>query len=152
MVWEDDHGQPLTIGRKSRSIPSAIRRALRVRDKGCRFPGCSHTRFTHAHHIKHWADGGETTLENLVTLCSRHHRLVHEEGFSVINEGHNHFRFLKPDQTWLPANDNRPRPGRPRGDAVALPHVAHPERLTAQDGMPGFDLSLAVGALGERIA
>lgn len=147
MVWEDDHGHPLAIGRKSRSIPPAIRRALRVRDKGCRFPGCNHTRFTHAHHIQHWADGGETTLDNLVTLCSRHHRLVHEDGFAVVNVGSNHFRFLKPDQTWLHANDDRPNPRRPRGDAVQLPQVAHPERLTAADGMPGFDLSSAVGAV-----
>ena len=59
-----------------------MRRALRVRDKGCRFPGCTNTRFVDGHHIKHWADGGETSLDNLVMLCRRHHHLVHEGGFA----------------------------------------------------------------------
>lgn len=148
MIWEDDHGAPLAIGRKSRSIPPAIRRALRVRDKGCRFPGCTHKRFTHAHHIQHWSDGGETKLDNLVTLCSSHHRLVHEGGFSVTSTGKNEFRFLKPDQTWLPANDDRHRPGRPRGDALLS--ASRPHRLAARDGRAGFDLSIAVGGLLER--
>ena len=65
-------------GRKTRSIPPAIRRALRSRDAGCRFPGCTHTRFLDGHHIRHWADGGETKLSNLVMLCRFHHRQVHE--------------------------------------------------------------------------
>jgi len=80
-VLDDKNGEPLTIGRRSRSIPPAMRRALRFRDKGCRFPGCTNTRFVDGHHIKHWADGGETSLENLVQLCRHHHRLVHEGGF-----------------------------------------------------------------------
>lgn len=80
---EDEDGEPLSIGRKSRAIPPAIRRALRARDRGCRFPGCDRTRFTHAHHIRHWADGGETSLGNLVTLCHHHHHLVHEGGYGV---------------------------------------------------------------------
>jgi hypothetical protein len=77
---EDDDGEPLSIGRKSRSIPPAIRRALRARDDGCRFPGCTHKYFIDGHHIRHWADGGDTSLDNLVQLCRRHHRLVHEGG------------------------------------------------------------------------
>ncbi|HEY5189013.1 MAG TPA: DUF222 domain-containing protein [Solirubrobacteraceae bacterium] len=76
-------GQPLSVGRRTRTIPPALRRALRSRDGGCRFPGCTHRRFLHAHHIHHWARGGETRLDNLVQLCSHHHRLVHEGGFSV---------------------------------------------------------------------
>jgi hypothetical protein len=78
---EDNNAQPLSISRKSRSIPPSINRALRARDQGCRFPGCTSTHFIDGHHIKHWADGGETSLENLVQLCRRHHRLVHEGGF-----------------------------------------------------------------------
>ncbi|MDX1516372.1 MAG: DUF222 domain-containing protein, partial [Woeseiaceae bacterium] len=77
-VDEDVDGEPLSIGRKSRSIPPAIRRALRLRDKGCRFPGCTNTRFVDGHHVRHWADGGETCMDNLVQLCRHHHRLVHE--------------------------------------------------------------------------
>ncbi len=69
--------------RKTRSVPPALRRALRARDGGCRFPGCGNHRFTDAHHIEHWADGGETSLGNLIQLCRRHHRLLHEGGFSL---------------------------------------------------------------------
>jgi len=81
-IKEDENGEPLSIGRRSRSIPPPMRRALRARDKGCRFPGCTHTRFVDGHHIKHWADGGETSLDNLVLLCRHHHHLVHEGGFA----------------------------------------------------------------------
>ena len=75
-------GSVLDVGRKTRTIPPSVRRALEVRDRGCRFPGCG-LRFTDAHHIKHWADGGETKLENLLLLCGHHHRLLHEEGWKV---------------------------------------------------------------------
>src|SRR5439155_12129187 len=76
-------GKPLSIGRKTRTIPPALRRALNARDRGCRFPGCDNRRFVDAHHVRHWAKGGETALRNLVSLCRRHHRLVHEGGYSV---------------------------------------------------------------------
>ncbi len=76
-------GAPLSVGRRSRTIPPALRRALRARDGGCRFPGCTHQRFVDAHHITHWADGGETSIDNLIHLCRRHHRLIHEGGYSV---------------------------------------------------------------------
>lgn len=82
-IHEADAGLALSVGRKTRQIPPAIRRALRSRDGGCQFPGCVHWRFVDSHHIEHWADGGETRLENLVTLCRRHHRLVHEGGYGV---------------------------------------------------------------------
>jgi hypothetical protein len=59
-----------------------MRRALELRDRGCRFPGCG-SRFTDAHHIRHWADGGATRPENLVLLCRTHHRLLHEGGFRL---------------------------------------------------------------------
>ncbi len=81
-IKEDENGEPLSIGRRSRSIPPPMRRALRVRDGGCRFPGCTNTRFVDGHHIQHWADGGETCLDNLVLLCRHHHHLVHEGGFA----------------------------------------------------------------------
>ena len=81
-IREDENGEPLSIGRRSRSIPPPMRRALRARDGGCRFPGCTNTRFVDGHHIEHWADGGETSLDNLVLLCRHHHHLVHEGGFA----------------------------------------------------------------------
>lgn len=75
--------QPLSIGRKARTIPSAIRRALERRDGGCTFPGCGATRFVEGHHILHWANGGETSLDNLTLLCSHHHHLLHEGGYCL---------------------------------------------------------------------
>jgi hypothetical protein len=78
---ETPEGAPLSIGRRSRTVPHWLRRAVRERDRGCRFPGCTQVRHVDAHHIHHWADGGETSLDNLVLLCRHHHRLVHEEGF-----------------------------------------------------------------------
>ncbi len=81
-IKEDENGEPLSIGRRSRLVPPAIRRALRLRDDGCRFPGCTRKQFVDAHHIEHWSRGGETSLDNLVQLCREHHRLVHEGGFS----------------------------------------------------------------------
>ena len=76
MVHAKD-GSLLSVGRRTRTIPPHIRRALEERDRGCRFPGCG-CRFTEAHHVKHWADGGETSLRNTLLLCRRHHRAVHE--------------------------------------------------------------------------
>jgi hypothetical protein len=90
-------GQPLSVGRRTRTVAPALRRALRSRDDGCRFPGCTHRRFLHAHHIQHWARGGPTNLENLVHLCSYHHRLVHEGGFAVERAGRRGLRFRRPD-------------------------------------------------------
>jgi len=75
--------ETLSVGRKTRTVPPSLRRALQRRDKGCRFPGCSCSRFVDAHHIHHWADGGETSMGNLVLLCRHHHRLVHEGGFGI---------------------------------------------------------------------
>ena len=71
----------------------AVRRALLSRDRGCRFPGCPATHRLHGHHVKHWANGGETSLDNLILLCPTHHRLVHEGGFDVRRLDDGAFRF-----------------------------------------------------------
>jgi len=111
-ITEDDVGNPLDIGRKTRAVPPAMQRALRSRDGGCCFPGCSHHRFVDAHHIHHWADGGDTSIDNLVLLCRHHHRLVHEGGFGVERIADGHIRFNRPDGRFieehpqLPANDS----------------------------------------------
>ena len=90
--------EPLDVGRRSQVISPAIRRAVIVRDRHCRFPGCDrpHT-WCDAHHIVHWADGGSTSLGNLLLLCRRHHRLLHEKnGFRLkLKEGRPMFR--RPD-------------------------------------------------------
>jgi hypothetical protein len=87
----------LNVGRKTRAIPPALKRALASRDGGCRFPSCTRTRFTEGHHIHHWADGGETKLSNLITLCRYHHRLLHEGGFGLRATDDGLFVFSRPD-------------------------------------------------------
>ena len=95
-VVDGPNGEPLNVGRRTRSIPPAVRRALSNRDRGCRFPGCPATQRLHGHHVRHWADGGETSLDNLVLLCPTHHRLVHEGGFDVQRLDDGAFRFTNP--------------------------------------------------------
>ena len=80
---DDENGNTRDISRKHRVVHPSLRRKLMCRDKGCRFPGCTHEKWLDAHHVVHWADGGETTVDNLVMLCSNHHRLLHEGGFEI---------------------------------------------------------------------
>ncbi|MFO7550419.1 MAG: DUF222 domain-containing protein [Haliea sp.] len=82
-VLEDDAGKVLNVGRKSRIVPERIRRALRERDGVCQYPGCQESEYVDAHHIQHWAEGGETRLDNLVTLCRFHHRQLHRGCFDI---------------------------------------------------------------------
>jgi hypothetical protein len=108
-------GSVLNVGRRSRVVPAPIRRALQYRDGGCRFPGCG-LRICEPHHITHWAHGGETRLENLVLLCRRHHRAVHEGGWQVTmhSDSDPMPRFFAPDGAELPpAPPLPPAPTRP---------------------------------------
>src|SRR5215510_9961741 len=93
---EDAQGEPLNVGRKTRIISAPLRRLLTARDKGCRFPGCSNARYIDMHHIKHWANGGETGPSNLVSLCRFHHRALHEGGFDVQVLVDGALRFVNP--------------------------------------------------------
>jgi hypothetical protein len=104
-VITDARSMPLEVGRTTKVVSTAIRRALAIRDGGCRFPGCERPPgWSDAHHVKHWADGGETGLSNLVLLCRPHHRVIHR-GFGVaIVEGRPEFR--RPDGT--PLEDRSP--------------------------------------------
>jgi hypothetical protein len=102
-------GGELTIGRRTRTIPSAIRRALMLRDRGCAFPGCTHSRFLHGHHIQHWLHGGETSVENLALLCHPHHRLVHEGGWAVARGVDGELVFTSPAGHGLPVKSPRER-------------------------------------------
>ena len=106
-ITQTAQGEPLDVGRRTRAIPPALARALRSRDGGCRFPGCARTRFTEGHHVKHWADGGETRLGNLVTLCRFHHRLVHEGGFGLNVTDDGMFVFTRPDGARVEENGER---------------------------------------------
>ena len=117
-------GEPLSVGRRTRSIPPALRRALMSRDRGCRFPGCSATHRLHGHHVRHWADGGETALDNLVLLCPVHHRLMHEGGFDVRRLDDWALRFTDPkgNPVRAPAPSEASSPGTVavRNDALGL--------------------------------
>jgi hypothetical protein len=108
-IVEDGDGYPLNVGRRTRTIPPAIQCALKSRDRGCRFSGCTATRFVEGHHVKHWAKGGETKLDNLVQLCRFHHRLVHEGGFGVEGDGDGGFRFYRPGGEHIPQAGTFPR-------------------------------------------
>jgi hypothetical protein len=85
-IVEDASGTPLDVGRAKRTVPSALRRALESRAPRCEFPGCEHERYLEAHHIEHWASGGETKLSNLAQLCGFHHRAVHEGGWQLARD------------------------------------------------------------------
>jgi hypothetical protein len=120
LVKVDEVGRVLDVGRRTRTIPPALARALDVRDAGrCRFPGCNHRRFLDRHHVKHWSNDGETKLDNLLTLCTAHHQLVHEGGWSVELDG-DEARFFDPSGALLV----RPRPPRVE-DALADLEEAH---------------------------
>jgi hypothetical protein len=93
--------EPLDVGRRTAVVTGALRRALIARDRACRFPGCDrHHGWCDAHHVRHWADGGATGLHNLVLLCRRHHRAIHEGGFGLGMEG-THPVFRRPDGSIL---------------------------------------------------
>jgi hypothetical protein len=113
VVVHDEHGEAVGIGRMSRTAPPWLVRQLRHRDRGCTFPGCESRSFLHAHHIEHWGRGGPTDLDNLVLVCTFHHKLVHEYGWRV--------------ELDLPAAPRWFRPGGRRFDpGVTTEHV--PER------------------------
>ena len=128
-------GELLDVGRRTRTISPALRRALAARDRQCRFPGCQNRRCD-AHHLEHWAAGGATALDNLVLLCRRHHRAVHEEGFRVTLDTDGDVQFVRPDGRPFPAVPPAPNwTGAPlapvtarldRDDIAIDPHTATP--------------------------
>jgi hypothetical protein len=96
LVIDDAQGAPLGVGRRTRRIPAWLTRLIKARDEGCRFPGCGRTRWTHAHHIAHWANGGPTDLDNLITLCGFHHRKLHNEGWEVRGDPNGRIDWIHP--------------------------------------------------------
>ncbi len=150
VMAHDADGTPLSVGRRTRTVPPAIRRALRHRDGGCQFPGC-HNRFADAHHIKHWADGGTTALDNLVLLCRSHHRAVHEGGYLVERTDTGDHLFTRPTGKHLPYVPDAPpfREGWNPEAPTAWRHTREGvviDPWTAGSGWRGepFDLGLAL--------
>jgi hypothetical protein len=130
-------GRVVEVAARTRTIPPALRRALHHRDRGCRFPGCG-VRFGQGHHIRHWAQGGPTTLSNLAMLCRRHHRTVHEEGYQLDREPGGELRFRRPDGRALP---EAPPPPEVPGDPVAVLRARHEAdglHLHARTAIPGW--------------
>jgi hypothetical protein len=140
-------GQPLALGRKRRTVSPALRRALTTRDRGCRFPGCDSTRFVEAHHVEHWAHGGDTSLVNLILLCRRHHRLLHERGYSVEPGKDGEPRFVNQYGIAIPSVPRSP----PRSDTDALRerqrHLAIDSRTCRNGAGDRMNLALAVDAI-----
>jgi len=124
-VQHDADGAVLDVGRRTRTIPPALRRALEVRDGGCCFPGCG-LRFTDAHHVIHWADGGETSLENTLLLCRFHHRLVHEGGWRLEWSGSGRPEFRKPGRRALLGDPGARAASRAPGAAASRVPVPTP--------------------------
>jgi HNH endonuclease len=111
--------EPLNVGRKTRTISATLRRVLKARDQGCRFPGCSNTRYIDAHHVEHWANGGETKPSNLVSLCRFHHHAVHEGGIRIDILDDGALRFVKPNGSSV--DSVAPGFTQPLGDWKQLP-------------------------------
>ena len=142
VMRHDGDGRVVEVDARTRTIPPAIRRALHHRDGGCRFPGCG-VPFGQGHHVRHWAQGGPTTLSNLAMLCRRHHRAVHEEGYQVERQPDGELRFQRPDGRPLPdvppqpaVSDDPVRALQARNEAAGL-------HLDARTACPGW--------LGERL-
>jgi len=142
VMRHDPDGRAVEIGARTRTIPPALRRALLHRDRGCRFPGCG-VAFGQGHHVRHWAQGGPTTLSNLALLCRRHHRAIHEEGYQVDRLPDGALRFRRPNGWPLP---DVPPPAAVRGDPVHVlrsRHEAEGLRIHARTACPSW--------LGERL-
>ncbi|HVG80530.1 MAG TPA: HNH endonuclease signature motif containing protein [Patescibacteria group bacterium] len=120
------------------TIPTALRRALAYRDHGCRFPGCD-LPFGQPHHIKHWAQGGPTTLWNLVLLCRRHHRSVHEEGFRVERRENGELLFRSPDGHVLPQVPPTPKTPADAAAEVRARNTAAGVRVHPHTATPAWD-------------
>jgi hypothetical protein len=146
-------GSVLDVARKTRMIPPAIRRALSARDRHCQFPGCT-ARRCDGHHIQHWADGGSTRLDNLTLLCRRHHRAVHEDGFTIAQRDDGALVFYRPDGTCVEI-----APATHRGDMdvvapapiaarqIAPCVAAGPYAATARGDHGPFDVGWAIDIL-----
>jgi hypothetical protein len=130
----DDDGRTIDLGTAHRSPTTSQLHALWRRDRGCTVPGCGRTRFLHAHHVVHWARGGETRLDNLTLLCGEHHRSLHEGGFTITAQGRQTFVFRDPDGT---VRQSAPSMEGRLGDLTARHSTIGPEAIASEwDGSP----------------
>ena len=142
-LTEAPDGRPLDVGRSRRVVPGALRRALQARDGGCGYPGCANTRFVDAHHIVHWAQGGPTSLENLVLLCRGHHRLHHEGRYAMARDpGDGGLRFYDPAGREIAPPTARSAPRRMPPRCSHPPPAGNPRALDGGDPRWSLDLTL----------
>jgi hypothetical protein len=144
-------GRTLDVGRRTRTIPPALRRALRHRDRTCRFPGCR-VPDGQGHHLRHWANGGPTSLDNLALPCRRHHRAVHEEAFQVEREADGALQFFCPDGQPLPEVPTPPAVPADAAGAIQARHRADgiaigPRTACPISGGERLDLGYALDVL-----
>lgn len=130
-------GFAVDLGRSQRLVSDKQRRLITARDHGCRFPGCTNARYVDAHHVWEWEEGGPTDLANLVSLCNRHHRLVHHGAFRIDADGEQGFAFLDRHDHPIRPPDVRARhrcrdvPGDPRARSGGDPHYSVDDAVTA---------------------
>ena len=120
----------IDVGYGKRVVSPRLKRSLRLRDGGCRFPGCTHGAWVDAHHVVHWLDHGKTRPTNLVCLCRRHHRLMHEGGWRITGDANGQLVFHRPDGTILAVD-----PPAVTGDGEAVADHGRSDR----DGRCGWD-------------
>jgi Domain of unknown function (DUF222)/HNH endonuclease len=145
-------GEPLSVGRRTRTIPAAIKRALLLRDKTCRFPGCGNRLFLDGHHIRHWTDGGETSLSNTCLLCTSCHARLHEHGYFIEVKERGDLVFRDPNGEVIPSTGPRLKLER---RSIGWPTIAkqndglglHAETAACKWNSRPVNYSLAVGAL-----
>jgi hypothetical protein len=148
VVVPERTGKPVDIGRATRVIPSRLRLALQVRDRGCRYPGCGvPARGCEGHHIRHWLDGGPTDMENLICLCRFHHRRHHEGKFRIRPLDAGEFAFERSDGT----------PIVPPAAVAASTLLKSPDSISADSpvaaqGGEACDLGWTVSALADAMS
>ncbi len=132
----DAAGRVLRTARRTRSVPTGMRRALEIRDQHrCAFPSSTHTRFLDAHHIEHWVDGGLTELDNLVLLCRRHHTFVHELGYRIERDAQG-TKFVAPGRPPIPTRPPLPESPSEPIERLAEAHADRGLSLGALSLMP----------------
>jgi hypothetical protein len=154
VMTHDAEGKILDVGRRTRTIPTRIRRALTHRDQSCRFPGCGR-KYCEAHHLEHWANGGETSLENLALLCRYHHRAVHEEGYRIERSSDGDLHFFHPSGWEIPFVPPAVALTRDPLEALSTRLVEEGVSIDAKTGFPTWeggplDLSAAIDGLRQR--
>ena len=156
VVTDGPGGEDATVGRRRQTITTLQRRALRLRDRGCRFPGCMSQRVD-GHHVVPWSHGGATTVGNLCSLCRRHHTYVHEYGFRMVADGRGSFAFFRPDGNEVTEVSPTPIVGPDPVAALRATHAAQGLTIDTATNLSRWDgrrpdYHLIVGCLVSELA